>query len=133
MNSITISGKAWEPECKYLPSGVCITEISVSVYDGKDKEGKAKYFSVKCKMFKELAENVANQIVKGENVVVSGRMSEDKWEKDGVKHYKTVLIVDTIAKEISRFGQPTTTTNGQPASNDVNSFGTDVNDEEIPF
>jgi single-stranded DNA-binding protein len=62
-NQITVSGKCWEPKTQYTPNGMCITEFSVSVYDGKDKTTqKSKYFNVNCKAFKDLAENIANSI-----------------------------------------------------------------------
>jgi single-strand DNA-binding protein len=133
MNTTTITGKAWEPNTRYSQSGTCITDVSVSVYDGKDQEGKAKYFSVKCVGFKELAENMGNQIVKGDNVIVVGKISEEKWEKDGVTNRRMTMIVDAIGKEISRFsgdGNKPAPVNGY----NVSSFGTEVFPEEnIPF
>lgn len=134
MNTTTINGKAWEPSTRYTQTGTCITELSVSVYDGKDQDGKAKYYNQKCKCFKELAENVGNQVVKGDNVIVSGRQSEEKWEKDGATHRRSVLIIDSIGKEISRYSgqaeKPPKTDSGY----DVSSFGTEVfPEEEIQF
>lgn len=131
-NQLTISGKCWEPSTKYTQSGMCITEFSVSVYDGKDRDTqKSKYFNVNCKCFKELAENVANTLVKQDEVLVVGRMTVETWEKDGVKHYKNVLIIDEIGKTISRFagGQPNNST-----SSPADSMGSQVfPEEEIPF
>lgn len=123
MNTTTINGKAWEPETKYTSMGTCITELSVSVYDGKDQEGKAKYFSVKCKAFKELAENIGNQIVKGDNVIVIGRLTEDKWEKDGVTRRRLTMIVDAIGKEISRFSDKSGSTKSESP---MDQFGEDI-------
>jgi single-strand DNA-binding protein len=135
MNTITINGKAWIPETRYTQTGTCITEVSVSVYDGKDQEGKAKYYNLKCKCFKDLAENVGNQVAKGDSVIVSGRLTEEKWEKDGATHKRTVLLIDSIGKEISRFGgQGANTTPAKGNGYDVSSFGTEVfPEEEIPF
>jgi len=140
MNTLTISGKCWEPTTKYTPSGMCITEFSVSVYDGKDKDTqKSKYFNVNCKAFKDLAENIANSINKGDELLVAGRMTVETWEKDGTKHYKNVLIIDEIGKTISRFAGQGATKDKPMGSNmaggyDVSSFGTEVfPEEEIPF
>jgi single-strand DNA-binding protein len=136
-NQITVSGRCWEPKTQYTPKGVCITEFSVSVYDGKDKTTqKSKYFNVNCKAFNDLAENIANSINKGDELIVVGRQTVESWEKDGVKHFKNVLIIDEIGKSISRFpGQGATKDNSRPASGyDVSSFGTEVfPEEEIPF
>ncbi|MBP2638970.1 MAG: ssbA [Firmicutes bacterium] len=91
MNKATISGKAWEPETRYSDSGTCITQVSVSVYDGKDKDGKNQYFSILVKAFKELAEQIGNSIVKGDNVIAAGRLKLEKWDsQDGQKHSRMV-------------------------------------------
>ncbi len=135
-NQNTISGKCWEPTTKYTPNGMCITEFSVSVYDGKDKTTqKSKYFNVNCKAFKDLAENIANSINKGDELLIVGRNTVETWEKDGVKHFKNVLIIDEIGKCISRFaGQGANTTPAKGSGYDVSSFGTEVfPEEEIPF
>lgn len=104
-NQLTISGKAWEPSTKYAGNGTCVTSFSVSVYDGKDKEGKAKYFNVNCVAFKELAENIGNEVKKQDNVLVVGRMTVESWDdkETGKKQYKNILIVDEIGKTISHF------------------------------
>jgi len=135
-NQLTISGKCWEPSTKYTNGGMCITEFSVSVHDGKDRDTqKSKYFNVNCKAFKELAENIANTLVKQDEVLVVGRMTVETWEKDGVKHYKNVLIIDEIGKCISKFaGQPPVQNNQSKSSYDMSSFGAQVfPEDEIPF
>jgi single-strand DNA-binding protein len=119
MNNVTISGKVWDPEIRYASSGMCIATVNVSVYDGKDRDTqKAKYFNIKVIAFKEQAELMGNSIVKGDRVIVSGRLSEEKWEKDGKTNRRTTLIAETIGKELqvqklADFGQ----------------FGSDVTDE----
>ena len=128
--STTIKGRAWEPEIRYSQSGNCIANVSVSVYDGKDQDGKAKYFSVSVKAFKELAESVGNEIRKGDNIIAIGRLSGESWQdKDGNKKSKIVLIADDIAKSIRQFVKK------QDDGNiDINSFGKDVfPEEEVPF
>lgn len=41
-------------------------------------------------------ENLANFLVKGKQLAVSGRLSNRKYEKDGVTHYITEVIADDI-------------------------------------
>ncbi len=123
MNNVSISGRSWEVDCRYANNGTCISQFGVSVYNGKGQDGKAKYFSVGVKCFKELAENVGNSIKKGDYVTVSGRLDLEQWEKDGQKHSRMVIIADTIGKEVSKFTQT-----------GANSFGSEVlPGEEIPF
>lgn len=128
--SVTVKGKAWEPEIRYSQAGNCIANVSVSVYDGKDQEGKAKYYSVTVKAFKELAESVGNEIQKGDNIIAVGRLSGESWQdKDGNKKSKLVLIAEDIGKNI-RFNKQA----GNSGNVDINSFGSEVfPDEQIPF
>lgn len=128
MNKVTISGKAWEPECRYGQSGTAITQVSVSVYDGK-KDGNNQYFSITVKAFKELAEQIGNCIAKGDNVIASGRLKLEKWEgQDGQKHSRMVIIADSVGKDI-RFVLGDQSNNDNPSP-----FGGQVSPaEDIPF
>ena len=129
MNHVTMSGKAWEPDIRYAKTGTCMAEISLSVYDGKDQQTqKAKYFSIKVKAFKDLAEQIGNSVTKGDRLIVTGRLTEERWEKDGETKRRMVLIADAIGSEI----------NNSPKANneskvDFGGFGKDVTDEQIPF
>lgn len=127
MNSVTISGKAWEPDVRYTQSGMCVANVNMTVYDGKDRETqKAKYFNVKVIAFKELAESVGNEILQGDRIQVTGRLSEESWKKDGETKRRTTLIADSIAKEIGQKKQQ------QGNMVDFGQFGRDVTDE-VPY
>ena len=39
---------------------------------------------------------VAEYLVKGKKVAVEGRLKQDSWEKDGVKHTKLIIKVDNL-------------------------------------
>lgn len=138
-NSLTLDGTAFNVECRYSNSGTCILTFNLSYYDGKDKDGKAKYGSIQVKLFKELAENAGFVIKDRSHVLVTGRLSQDKWDdKEGKKQYRTVLMASDIGESISRFsqqqgsGQPAAR-QGQTPSGGSSSFGENVPDEEIPF
>jgi single stranded DNA-binding protein len=127
MNHTTVSGKAWEPDVRYTQSGMCVANVSLSIYDGKDKETqKAKYFNIKVIAFKELAESVGNEILQGDRIQVTGRLSEESWQKDGETKRRTTLIAESISKEIGQKKQQTSN------AVDFRQFGSDVT-EEIPF
>ena len=129
MNQTVITGKCWQPEIKYGKTGTCIAEVSVSIYDGKDQSGKGKYFSVKVKAFKELAEKIGNEVNQGDYLQVIGRLTEEKWKKDGNTQRRLVLIADSIGKELNKFsGGSAGTKDGFAA------MGKDVtDDDQIPF
>jgi single-stranded DNA-binding protein len=124
MNTSTFTGKSWDVTTKCTANGMFISEFSISVYDGKDKEtNKSKYFNLNCKCFGQIAENVGNQVQRQDELIVAGRMTVETWEKEGVKQYKNVLIIDEIGKTISKFPPK------QDNKTDMTGFGSDVNDD----
>src|ERR1022692_2944745 len=42
------------------------------------------------------AENLAQYLTKGRRIFVEGRIKNRTWEKDGVKHYATDIVVEDI-------------------------------------
>lgn len=126
-NHITLDGTVFRPEKRYTQvSGIPILTFSLSFYAGKDKDQKARYGSIQVKVFKDLAENAAAVIKEKHRILVSGRLDQDVWEKDGIKNYRLVLIADEITIPFSRF----------PANGAVQSTGTPetvIRDEDIPF
>ena len=72
-NHITVHGKiGQEPEMRYTGSQMAVISFSVADTYGKDDKKKTTWFEVK--VFGQLAENVANTLTKGDNVVIIGRM-----------------------------------------------------------
>ncbi len=123
--NITVSGRAWEPEVRFTSSGMCVANVSISCYIGKGKDGKAQYMNIKVIAFKELATALGDSVQKGDNVVVTGRLSEEQWTgKDGNKQRRTTIIADDIAKSIRTFAKKSET---------ADSFGSEVDTDDIPF
>lgn len=50
--------------------------------------------------FGQHAQNLADSLEKGMEVVVSGRLRTESWEKDGQRHSKNVLLVDSIGPSL---------------------------------
>lgn len=90
-NQVIISGRAYRPQVRNTKSGKSITTFGLSVYSGKDKDGKSQYNFMDCKCFSDET-NLSG------DVVVSGRIGFDNWEKDGKKFSKPVIIVDKLEK-----------------------------------
>lgn len=95
-NTITIHGKLGkEPDLRYTGSQMAVVEFSVATTSGKDDKKKTTWFEVK--VFGQLAENVANTLTKGDNVVITGRMETDEYtKKDGTQGKFTSLIADEV-------------------------------------
>jgi len=60
-----------------------VCNFSIAVGENKDD---ASFFEVVC--WGKIAENVAKYCFRGNRVCVSGRLKQDRWEKDGNKREK---------------------------------------------
>jgi single-strand DNA-binding protein len=89
MNAVTLTGNlGHDPEIFYAKNGTAITRFTVYVHDQyKDKSGKTQKIShrVTVKAFRRLAEVAAEHLKSGHKVGVTGRLVEEKWEKEGEK------------------------------------------------
>ena len=96
MNKFILTGNLGnDHEMKYLPNGDALCEFSVGVKSGfGDKE---KTLWVKCSMFgKRAAGQLPQYLLKGTKVCISGELSMDEWEKDGVKNKMLKLRVEDL-------------------------------------
>lgn len=96
MNKFILTGNLGnDHEMKHLPNGDALCEFSVGVKSGfGDKE---KTLWVKCSMFgKRAAGQLPQYLVKGTKVCISGELSMDEWEKDGVKNKMLKLRVEDL-------------------------------------
>jgi|SRR5665647_1558730 len=128
MNQVTITGRAWQPEVKVAHSGMMMFSANVGIYDGKDHQCKAKYMTIQCKAFKEIAEAAGNLLANGDNVIVAGRLSQETWDDKttGKKVYKTILIADCIAKDMTYL-------QAKPANSVMDGMAKQEVEEEVPW
>lgn len=90
-----------DPESRYMPSGECVTSISVATTDKwKDKatgESKEQTEWHKVTFFGKLAEIARDYLKKGSPVYVSGSIKTRKYtDKDGIEKYATEIKGDTL-------------------------------------
>jgi single-strand DNA-binding protein len=105
-----------EPESKQAGQ-TNVTKFSVATSEKwKDKSGtlqeSTEWFN--CVAFGKLGDICMN-LKKGSMVLVSGKMKTRNWDKDGVKHYATDLVLDTL-KFLDQ--KKTTAPNGKEESSD---------------
>ena len=90
MNKVEISGRIYNKKVSTTSTGKTVTRFGLSIYTGKDKDGKSQYGFVECKYFGEITDSSELQDV-------TGRLSVSSWEKDGKKFSRPEIIVDSIA------------------------------------
>lgn len=102
--SITVHGNlTGEPELRYFQNGSAVAEFTVAQNprfrqpDGSWSDGETVFMVVKA--WRELAENVAESLSKGDRVTVTGRLRRRTWEdkETGQKRFKDEVEADDVA------------------------------------
>jgi len=90
-----------DPECRNLPNGSSITNISVACNDSYTDKSSGKTIDntefVRVVFFNRLAEIAADYLRKGSKVYIEGRLQTNKWQdKNGVDRYTTQIIANDM-------------------------------------
>jgi single-strand DNA-binding protein len=139
----TVEGRVVaDPELRFSPNGVAVCRIRLVAQDRRfNKEtngwedGDTLWLSVTC--FKQLAENVAEHIKKGDNVIAIGKERTDEWQdrETNEKRSANALIADDIGKSM-KFGpkRAERSTASSPVSGEADPWGsTGGGSDEPPF
>ena len=98
-----IAGVLADPELRFTSQGKAVLSIRLAFNDSRYNEEtrqweNTKTFYVDATAWEKTAERLADQIRKGDQVYVSGRLETQSWEKDGEKKSKPSLTVRTMRK-----------------------------------
>jgi single-strand DNA-binding protein len=105
--TLTIVGNLTaDPELRFIPSGAAVANFTVAstprIYDrqsGEWKDGEALF--LRCSIWREAAENVAESLTRGARVIVSGRLKQRSFEnREGEKRTVIELEVDEIGPSL---------------------------------
>ena len=143
MGQVTIVGNLTDdPELRYTPNGAAVAKFRVAVnrrykdQSGEWKDGDTSYFTVNA--WRSLAENVAESLTRGANVIVVGRLQQRSWEtQDGEKRTVIEIEADEVGPSL-RWATAKVEKQGRSgggdwsASNDRVSVGVGA-DEETPL
>jgi single-strand DNA-binding protein len=95
MNSISIIGRLTrDVELKYTTAGKPIANMAIAVNDGYGENEHASFFDIT--VFGDSGERHAKYISKGALVGVTGSIRQERWEKNGNKFSKVVIIARNI-------------------------------------
>ena len=105
--NITIVGNLTnDPELRFTPSGAAVASFTVAstprVLDkatNEWKDGEALF--MRCSVWRQYAENVAESLTKGSRVIVTGRLKQRSYEtREGEKRTVVELEVDEIGPSL---------------------------------
>ena len=114
-------------ELRKTPQGTSVTDISLAVNDrvksGEQWVDEVSFFDIT--LWGRLAEVAKEYLVKGNPVLISGKLKQESWEKDGQKRSKVKVIASEL-KLIGGGAAALPTDSGQ-------SMQSIAVDDEIPF
>jgi single-strand DNA-binding protein len=95
-----------DPELRFTPSGAAVANFTVAstprIYDrqsGEWKDGDALF--LRCSIWREAAENVAESLTRGARVIVTGRLRQRTFEtREGEKRTVYEVEVDEIGPSL---------------------------------
>jgi single-strand DNA-binding protein len=104
-----------DAELTYANSGTALCKFSLAV-NGYKKD--VSFFDVT--LFGKTAENLHKYLLKGTQILVSGSIKQDRWEKDGQKQSKVSIIGNTIQLLGSKLNEEAPKKSSQSSSEDEN-------------
>lgn len=132
---IGIGNLTKDPEMRYTPNGAAVTDFSIAINNGRDKEtGEERDPTfVDIVAWNVLAENCAEYLRKGKKCAVTGAITIDNWtDQEGVKRRKyriRAYSVEFLSPRQDGEDQPPAR-QSRPAARDN---GPENNFDDLPF
>jgi len=122
MNKVIILGRLTaNPEIRYTQAGKAVASLTIAVNRGF---GSDSADFINCVAWEKLAEIIGNNLSKGSQVLVEGRIQNRSYENNqGEKRVITEVVLNNIEFVGSKKKNET----------DIDSFGAEIQDEQIPF
>lgn len=115
LNSVILEGHLTKnAELSFLQTGTAICKFSIA--NNKSKKNTAgEYESIASFFDAELwgpyAQSMSPHLTKGRHIAITGKLAQDRWEKDGQKFSRVKIVVD----ELRLFPLKQTTPTSQPS------------------
>jgi single-strand DNA-binding protein len=92
---ILVGNLTRDPELRYIPSGMAVTDIGLAVNDRR-KNAQGEWVEdttfVDVTLWGRTAEVASEYLGKGSPLLIEGRLKLDTWEKDGKKNSKLRVV-----------------------------------------
>jgi len=95
-----------DPELRFTPSGAAVANFTVAstprAFDRQTNEWKdGETLFMRCSVWRDAAENVAESLQRGSRVIVTGRLKSRTWDtKEGEKRTVMELEVDELGPSL---------------------------------
>lgn len=128
---ITVVGNlTGDPELRFIQSGAAVVNFTVAStprsFDRQSNEWKdGETLFMRCSLWREAAENVAESLTKGMRVIVTGRLVSRSWEANGEKRTVNEIQVEEVGPSL-RYATAKVTRTQRGGSGGGNSGGASV-------
>ena len=131
---ITVVGNLTaDPELRFTPSGAAVANFTVAstprTFDrqsGEWKDGEALF--LRCNIWRQAAENVAETLTRGARVIVQGRLKQRSFEtREGEKRTVIELEVDEVGPSL-RYATASVTKARRSGGGGGGGYGSSTND-----
>lgn len=131
---ITVVGNMTaDPELRFTPNGDPVANFTIAstprMFDRQANEFKdGETLFLRCTVWREYAENVAESLTRGSAVIAQGRLKSRSFEtKEGEKRTVMELDVDEVGPSLRRAKAVVTKTNSQNQQGQQGGFGNQQN------
>ena len=105
MTTVLIGNLTANPELRFINSGAAVVSFTVAstprIYDKATQEWKdGEALFMRCSLWRDAAENVAESLHKGNRVIVFGKLKQRSYEKDGDKRTTIEMEVEEIGPSL---------------------------------
>lgn len=129
MNTVNIIGRIGsDPEIRHTPSGKTVASLTLAVDDGWGENKKTVWIGVT--IWGATAELCGKACRKGDRLGITGRLSQEEWEKDGKKQRKTKVTAESMHLLEPKRDTPPPARTSSPPAQDHQDTG---EEEDIPF
>lgn len=135
INTVNIIGRMTrdigERDFAYTTGGTARLNLSIAVNRSEKRGGewadKASFFDIT--VWGKTAENIKPYLHKGKQIAIGGYLDQQRWEKDGQKYSKVVII----ANSVQLLGGNENAQPQQPAGGYSDAGSGDDFPEDLPF
>lgn len=95
-----------DPELRFTQAGKAVASIPLAFNSRRLNQQTQQWedgdvFYIRGTVWERLAENATETLAKGMEVLVSGELRTERWEKDGQKYERPALLIRSIAPNLA--------------------------------
>ena len=98
INVVVLSGNlGQDPELRFTPKGTQVASFSIASnrvwFDRESNERNEETSWIRCEAWGKMADTINNYLKKGSQVMIHGRLKQDRWEDSQGQQRTTIKVV----------------------------------------